>query len=238
MEKKMQDEEAYKRKRKIWGVISLVVLVALTVFLTVFIMKWLKKSNATGENFITYIQSFGPYSRLVALGIQILQVVVALIPGEAVEIGMGLVFGYVEGTVLCYIGVAIASALIFLLVKRFGVKLVELFMSREKIDNLRFINSEKKLERMIFILFFIPGTPKDLLTYFVGLTRIKFSRFMVISLIARFPSVVSSVVGGDLIAKGKIWQSVVLFAAVCLVSLAGMLLYNRIVEHRNRKNAE
>lgn len=137
---------------------------------------------------------------------------------------------------LCRSGNCIA--LVFLLTKYFGVKLVEIFVSREKIDNLRFINSETKLERLIFILYLIPGTPKDLLTYFAGLTKIKLHRFLIISLIARFPSIISSTVGGGMLANGEIWQSIVLFAGVCVVSIAGMLLYNKIIAAKNKKNAE
>ena len=96
------------------------------------------------------------------------------------------------------IGVAAASSLVFLLTRFLGVRLVEIFISREKIDELRFINSEEKLKRMIFLLFFIPGTPKDLLTYFAGLTRIKLHEFLIISMIARIPSLVSSTIGGTL----------------------------------------
>ena len=144
------------------------------------------------------------------LGLQCLQVIVAMIPGEILEVGAGYAFGAVEGTLLCMGGVAIASAMIFLLTKRLGVKLVETFISREKIDELRFINSEKKLKRLIFILFFIPGTPKDLFTYFAGLTRIKLSEFLVISLIARIPSVVSSTIGGHIIGQENYLSAIIL----------------------------
>ncbi len=232
------DDIRYIRKRKIWGGISVAVLLALLVFLTIFLTNWFREFSDTSENFQAYIDSFGAYGMLVGLGIQMLQVVVALIPGEAVEIGLGYAFGALEGTLICYAGVAIASVLVFLLTKYFGVKLVEIFVSREKIDNLRFINSETKLERLIFILYLIPGTPKDLLTYFAGLTKIKLHRFLIISLLARFPSIISSTVGGGMLANGEIWQSIVLFAGVCVVSIAGMLLYNKIIASKNKKNAE
>lgn len=135
-----------------------------------------------------------------------------------------------------YGGVAIASAMIFLLTKRLGVKLVETFISREKIDELRFINSEKKLKRLIFILFFIPGTPKDLFTYFAGLTRIKLSEFLVISLIARIPSVVSSTIGGHIIGQENYLSAIILFAVTGLVSLGGMAVYTQIVKRHEKRN--
>lgn len=103
------DDKRYIRKRKIWGGISVGVLLALLVFLTIFLTNWFREFSDTSEDFQAYIDSFGAYGMLVGLGIQMLQVVVALIPGEAVEIGLGYAFGAFEGTLICYAGVAIAS---------------------------------------------------------------------------------------------------------------------------------
>ena len=147
---------------------------------------------------------------------------------------MGYAFGAIEGTLLCLAGVALVSVPIFLLVKSVGVKAVELFISRDKIDSLRFINSEKRLKRLVFLLYFIPGTPKDLFTYFVGLTRLRLHEFLVITLIARIPSVISSTVGGNLIQKENYIGAVLLFVVTGAVSLGGMVLYNRLKERKSR----
>ncbi len=225
----------YQKRRRVIALCSLVILVALFSWLTYFLTKQFLVFDKSPEEFKAFVEGYGWTGRFVALGIQILQVIVSLIPGEVVEVGIGYTFGAVEGTLLCMAGVAIASSLVFLLVKRLGVRLVELFVSREKIDELRFINSEKKLKRLIFILFFIPGTPKDLLTYFVGLTRIKLHEFLIISLIARIPSLVSSTIGGNLIQQESYGGAVWLFVITGAISLAGMLLYNRIVSFRSKK---
>ncbi len=225
----------YQKRRRILAIISLAVLTALLAWLTYWLTKHFLVFQNSPEEFKAFVESYGWTGRFVALGIQMLQVIVSLIPGELVEVGIGYTFGAIEGTLLCMFGVALASALVFLLVKRLGVRLVEIFISREKIDQLRFINSEKKLKRLIFILFFIPGTPKDLLTYFVGLTRIRLHEFLVISLIARIPSLVSSTIGGNLIQRESYGQAALLFAVTGIVSLVGMLLYNRIVNYRNAK---
>lgn len=220
------------RRRRIVTAVSLCVVVLLTGWLTVVLARQLRQIGSTPEDFKTFIDSFGFAGVLVGLGIQVLQVIVALIPGEVVEIGLGGAFGAVEGTIICMLGVAIASSLVFLAVKRFGIRLVELFFPREKIDGLRFINSEQKLKRTVFLLFFIPGTPKDLLTYFVGLTRMKLSEFLAISLIARIPSVVSSTIGGNLIGERDYVSAAVLFAVTGAVSLLGIFLYELIVKRK------
>lgn len=217
-------------KRKIFAVISVFVLLALMGLATYLIYGWL--SSFSQEGFRDYIRSFGILGPFVMLLIQFLQVFIALIPGEFVETAAGFAFGPVFGTLICYIGVAAASSIVFLLTRRFGIRLVEVFTSRDKINELKFINTEKKRNYLIFLLFFIPGTPKDLLTYFVGLTDIKLGSFLVISLIARIPSVLSSTFGGHLLGVGQYWDAILLYAITGAVSLIGLMVYNKIIKRK------
>ncbi|MBQ4631692.1 MAG: TVP38/TMEM64 family protein [Clostridia bacterium] len=228
----MQSEKSnkLKRKKRIIALLSLAVVLLLMVFLAYFVVVKFFSHAKSGEEFREFIQGYGGYGFLVAIALQIIQVFIALIPGEAVEIGLGYAFGWFNGTLLCLVGVAIGSALIFLLTKKFGLRLVELFVSTEKINELKFINTEEKMKRFTFIVFFIPGTPKDLLTYFVGLTRMSLGEFLTITMFARIPSVVSSTVGGNFIGDGKYVEAVVLFVITAIISLLGLKLYNIFIK--------
>lgn len=229
------DNADYKRNRKLLAGISVAVVVILMLLATWFLGRWLAAFSQEGLR--DYIRSFGAASWLVFLVLQILQVFIALIPGELLESVAGFAFGPLVGTVLCYGGVAIGSLLIFLLTRKFGVKLVEVFISREKINQLRFLNSEKQRDLLIFLAFFIPGTPKDLLTYFVGLTEIKLRTFLVISLVARFPSIVSSTFGGHLVGEGKYVSAVIVYAVTGVVSLLGLLGYNAWMKRKENRES-
>lgn len=220
----------YTRKRKWFSGISIAVVAVLAGLLTLFVWKWL--ASFSQDAFRDYIRSFGFWGWLVLLGLQILQVFIALIPGELLETAAGYAFGPLLGTIICYAGVAIGSWLIFSLTRRFGVRLVEVFVSREKINSLRFLRTETRRNGLIFLLFFIPGTPKDLLTYFVGLTDIKLGSFLILSLAARFPSVISSTFGGHLLGEQDYLSAIILYAATGLISLAGLMIYNRILRKR------
>jgi len=220
----------YERRRKLLAGISIGVVVLLVLLLTWFLWRWL--ASFSQEGLRDYILSFGAASWLVFLVLQFLQVLIALIPGELLESVAGFVFGPLWGTVLCYIGIALASALVFVMSRRFGVKLVEIFTSREKINQLRFLNTEKKRNFLIFLLFFIPGTPKDLLTYFAGLTEIRMLDFLLISLVARIPSVISSTFGGHLLGEGRYIGAVILYGVTGAVSLIGMAGYNWWIKHK------
>ena len=223
----MEDKQ-YPYRRKVLAGISAGIVGLVILLLTWFLWKW--RAAFSQEGLRDYIRSFGAAAWLVFLLLQVLQVFVALIPGELLESAAGFVFGPVFGTLLCYAGIVIASSLVFWLTRKFGVKLVEVFISREKINQLRFLNTEKKRDFLIFMAFFIPGTPKDLLTYFVGLTEIRFGAFLAISLVARIPSVVTSTFGGHLLGEGEYLWAVIVYAATALISLFGMMLYNKLMK--------
>jgi uncharacterized membrane protein YdjX (TVP38/TMEM64 family) len=226
------ENQTYERRRKWLSGISLAVVAVIAILATVFIGRWL--GSFSDDSFRDYIRSFGPAGWLVLLGLQFLQVFVALIPGELLETGAGYAFGPVWGTLICYAGVAMASALVFLLTRRFGVKLVEVFISREKIDQLSFLRTERKRNTLVFLLFLIPGTPKDLLTYFVGLTDMKLGSFLLISLIARLPSVLSSTAGGHLLGEGNYVGALWLYGITGAVSIVGLLIYNAIMRKKQK----
>lgn len=220
----------YERRRKWLAGSSVAVVLLLVVLVTLFVSHWLRSFSQ--EDFRDYVRSFGAAGPVVVLCLQILQVFIALIPGEIVESAAGFVLGPWLGTVICYLGIAIASTLIFSLTRRYGVKLVEVFISREKIMELRFLNTEQKRNNLIFLLFFIPGTPKDLLTYFVGLTDIKLSTFLMLSMVARVPSMVTSTFGGHLLGQERYIGAVILYGVTGLLSLLGMVGYNRYLKKK------
>ena len=222
--------DQYERRRKVLAGISLAVVLMLVVVLTLFVSRWLRSFSR--DDFREYLRSFGAGGWLVMLGLQILQVFIALIPGEIVESAAGYAFGPWLGTAICYLGISMASALIFTLTRRYGVRLVEVFISREKINELRFLNTEQKRNTLIFLLFFIPGTPKDLLTYFVGLTDIRLRTFLLLSMVARIPSVLTSTFGGHLLGEERYIGAVILYGVTGLLSLLGLMGYNRYLKKK------
>ena len=132
----------------------------------------------------------------------------------------------------------VGSVLVFLFVRKCGIRAIEVFFPREKIDSLRFMRDEKKVEIFAFIAFLIPGTPKDILSYCAGITHMKLSTWVFISTVARFPSVVTSTVGGDALGMGQHLFAVIVFVVTIALSLVGLYFYNRAVKRRAEKYAE
>ena len=225
---------AYRRRRKTVSLISLGLLLGL-FGLIAFAAQPLLACVAQPEQFREWIESLGPWGYAAAVGIMCLQVVVAFIPGEVVEIGAGYAFGAAGGMLVCLVGAALASAVVFGFTRLFGYRMVEAFVTREKIQSLKFIKNSKRLNLLIFILFFIPGTPKDVFTYFIGLTPMKLSTFLFISTVARIPSVITSTLGGHALGLQNYTFALLVFAVTAVLSLAGLLIYRRMSRQPGQK---
>ena len=189
------------------------------------------------EEFKVWVDGLGFGGWLVTLGIQLLQIFVALIPGEPVELMLGYVWGPWLGTFTCLIGIFIGTATIFLLVRKFGMKFVSRFVDPEELKRYKFLRDKNKVDITVFILFFIPGTPKDALTYIAPIAPIGAVKYLLIATFARIPSIITSTILGDSIADGKWVLALVVFAITAVISVLGIILGNRYIEHR-KKNAE
>lgn len=170
--------------------------------------------------------------------ISAVQVIVALIPGEFVEIAAGYVFGSWIGSLLCLAGIVLGSCTTILLVRRFGSKLVYAFYPKEKIDALPIINDPPKRNLLTFLLFVIPGTPKDLFTYAIGLTDMSIPLYIALTTAARFPSVILSTLSGSAVGDEKYGKAVVFVIITAAVSGIGILVYQIFSKRHAQRQTE
>lgn len=229
-QERAQLTEAHKKKIYLFAIIVALIFIAAVGYL---VGKPMVEFVREPERFRAWVDSSGFASRVIFVGMVVFQLIIALIPGEPLEMGAGYAFGAVEGTILCIIGCVIGSALVFLFVRRFGVKLVEVFFPREKIRSLRFLQDSRRLNLLTFIVFFIPGTPKDLLSYFIGLTDMKLGTWLCITAVARIPSIVTSTVTGDALGLKDYQFALIAFGVTLALSLLGILVYRRLSARRH-----
>ena len=227
-----------ERHKKALYAAAIAIFILFTLAVSWFVGRPLIRFVRQPEQFRAWVEGHGLLGQLAFLGMTVLQIVIAIIPGEPLELGAGYAFGFWRGTLLCEIGILLGGLLVFLFVRRFGVKAVEVFFPREKIESLRFLHNEKRLTLWVFILFFIPGTPKDIMTYIVPLTPMKLSTFLLLSTVARLPSVVTSTIGGNALGTGKLTFALIVFGATALISALGILIYRRICKRSEARQKE
>ena len=223
-----------KKHKKIAGILSIAAFLIFFIIVFYFVGRPMLQFVSEPELFRKWIDQKGFLGKAAFVGMMALQVVVAIIPGEPLEIGAGYAFGVWEGTLLCLIGQAVGSIIVFLFVKYVGIRAVEVFFSKEKIQSLKFLKHHDQLDLLVFILFFIPGTPKDILTYFVGLTPMKLTTFILITFFARIPSVITSTIGGNAIGLQNYQFAVITFIVTLIISGIGILIYRKITKRHER----
>src|SRR3989339_694520 len=155
----------------------LIALISLCIFF--FIHFDLYNFFKNRERVIGFINSFGPLSVVIFIGLQVLQVIIAPIPGEISGFIGGYLYGPVLGTLYSIIGLSIGSLLAFFLARWLGQPLLEEITSPATIQKYDYFIEHKGIPA-IFVLFFIPGFPKDILSYIIGLSRLKASTFIMI----------------------------------------------------------
>jgi uncharacterized membrane protein YdjX (TVP38/TMEM64 family) len=227
-------------RTKLIKIASIVLLIGVMVWLTLQIWPFINslRNEASRAAFQKEITEKGVWGWFTFFGIQVLQVVVALIPGEPIELLAGVIYGTFGGLLTCLAGVLLGTVIVFYGVRLLGYSFVNAFVEGEKLSKLNFLKNTKRLELITFILFFIPGTPKDVLTYFAGLTPIKPLRFFIISTLARIPSVITSTIVGDRLSEGRILESVIIFAVTAAVAAIGIVVYNLIVKRMNERDGQ
>lgn len=223
-------KETYKRISIGIFIFALVVLSAIVVPLI-----WSYKEP---ELFNEFIKNFGIWGMAVMFFIQVAQIVVALIPGELIEFVAGTLYGCIGGAVFCLIGIAVGQYIIFKCVRALGRNFVENIADSKVVKKMKFLQNEKKLKTVIFVLFFIPGTPKDLITYIVPFTKISLKDFLMISLIARIPSVVSSTFAGSAFAEKNFQTLCIAYIVIAIISIAGLLGYKKWEKKKTKKEKQ
>lgn len=206
-------------------IVSFIIFAVVMIFLSIICIPLVKMlSSEEGRLELQgIIKADMTWGIVIYLVLQILQVIVALVPGGVIQILGGVLFGGFWGTILCICGILLGAIIVYVLVKKFGKPIIEAFFDEKVVTKFSFLQDSKKLELVIFILFLIPGIPKDLLTYIAPLTKIKMSSFLTLSTLARIPAIIMSTVFGSTLSSGNIVAAIVIFIIVACLGIMGIL---------------
>ena len=181
-----------------------------------------------------WLETNGAVGVLIFALLNAVQVIIAVIPGGPFEVAAGYLFGPWLGTLLCDVAMTSGSVFVFLLVKKLGMPFIRLFFSQEQIDSVHLLKDTKRLKPILFLLFLVPGTPKDLITYLVGLTKLPLGSWITICFVGRLPAILFSALGGSALGEAE-YGMVIAVAVILTVSyLVGTWFYQRW----NKKDAE
>jgi uncharacterized membrane protein YdjX (TVP38/TMEM64 family) len=210
----------------------LLLLVALIILLGTYGLRPLSILGSWGENlrkfytekksFAEFLTSLGSYSPIFFILLQALQVVIALIPGELTGIVGGYIYGAPFGFIFSTLGLALGSMVAFELARSVGRPFVEKFVNQKLIKKFEFLTTDTGAT-LCFLLFLIPGFPKDVLCYLLGLSRIKLTAFLVLSTLGRMPGTLLLTLQGASIRSQRYHTAGAIAATGVIIVFVGYL---------------
>ena len=218
------------RKHAVTVLIVLMIVVLFIRFLPD-VIKLAKNPQALRD----YLASFGYAGFLVFILLEIIQVVIAIIPGDLFHIAAGFIYSMPLGFFLAYLGEMLGAFLAFGLARYFGSGFVKKFVSSEQIEKLSVLLNSSGGILGILVLCLIPGIPKDILIYAAGVTPIKPSRFLTIFLLCRIPDIFIKASGGAAFTERNYTGLIAVIAAFAVFIAVGFLLKKKFLTNDAQK---
>lgn len=195
----------------------LVLLVCIPLYLWFFQHDILKELSNIDHIKMLFAQ-YHTESLFIYIGLQILQIVISILPGQGLQFVAGLVYGFWPGFFLSMIGALAGSIITYYLAGFLGRDALHLLFGKRHIDDyLEKINSKKGF-MLVFLIYLIPGVPKDLCTYVAGISHMKLKAFLVLSMIGRAPGIMGSLLIGREVGEGN-------YTSVIIISLIAIILF-------------
>ncbi|HAF59786.1 MAG TPA: hypothetical protein DCK81_01385 [Clostridiales bacterium UBA9856] len=184
------------------SITKLLILVCIVVVLPIYIYFQYPEffmQFRTLESINDYLSRYHTASIFVYLGLQIVQIVISIIPGQIVQFAGGYAYGFWLGYLLAISGIAIGTSIAFGLARVLGRDGVHLLFGEKRIT--KFVNqlNSKRAIAILLVLFAIPGFPKDLITYAAGISNFKYKPFLLLSLIGRTPALMGTILMGSML---------------------------------------
>ncbi len=218
------------RKSRLPALIAFPLLIAAIFIPAIVFRREIWRLFTSGEELRAWVEAGGAAAPLVFILIQAVQVVVFVIPGEVPQIAGGWLFGTWLGTLYSIIGILLGSCISFFLARLLGVPFVHALFPKEQVGKIEKLLDTPRSKIIFFLLFAIPGIPKDILCYVAGLSPMRFLTFAAISFLGRLPGILGSAFIGNA-AAGERWLLAGIVAGIAVLLFgAGFLLRDRIMK--------
>ena len=223
-----------KKTKLILSVLKLLLLIGIVVAVPVYIYFYQQDFLAQFKSFddvIVYLEQYRFESIFVYIGIQVLQIVISIIPGQAFQFAAGYLYGFFFGLLFSVIGALIGTTISFYLARLLGKGALHLFFGEERMTYFIERLNSKRAYTIVFLLYLIPGLPKDVVSYAAGVSEMKFKAFMAFSMAGRIFGMSGSLLIGALylhqyyICMGIIGVVAVIAFVLCIIYRKKIHLY-------------
>ncbi len=229
--------ENAKKSKVAVSIFKFLILITIVVAIPVYIAvcKWdLIQSFGSLDEVVDFLKGYKAESILVYVGMQVLQIVVSIIPGQAFQFAAGILYGFLLGLLLSIIGAVIGTTITFYLAKILGQDALHLFFTEEKFNYFVERLNSKKAYTLVLLIYLIPGLPKDIMSYAAGVSSMNFKAFLAISVVGRLPGMAGSLLVGALYFKGHYVAMWIVAAAAVIAFFLCIIKRKKIFEYMDR----
>lgn len=228
----MKDRKKLK-KYIINGLIWTLVIILLVVVYFQFSRKFTVFRDP--EKLKNLILSFGSYSIFAFIILQMIQVIIFFIPGEVMQVAGGYIFGPIIGGIASAVGIILGSAVAYFIANLCGKKYINKLVEKNNLTKIKKILDAGSNNVVIFVIYFIPGIPKDILVYVAGVSNISLKDFLIYSSVGRLPWIIASAIFGHGIHSGNYASMIIIGIISGVLFLIGILRGHRIIDFFHRK---
>lgn len=222
--------------KKIIMKISVVVLAILIIMLLFKFIPKLLLMTVSLKEFNKYILSMGKLGAVMLVLFQVLQTVIAPIPGEVIQIAGGYIYGLSLGTIYSVLGLVIGSGIAFYFTRLIGADFIVNLIKKKKLKWMLNIMESRKFEIILFVIFLVPGLPKDFMIYVAGLTTLRPMKFFVILIASRVPSIMASVSIGANMNAGNYLLTIIVSVIAIIGFIIGIFYKDNIIKKLSKEN--
>ncbi len=228
---KHRKDKLHKRIKLVSTILKFALLLGIIIGLPLYIYFYqpqLIKDMSSMENVNAFFRQYHAESIFVYIGAQILQIVICVIPGQWLQFAAGYMYGFWLGFLYSVIGAALGSILTYYLAKLLGRDAMHLIFGEAKINEFIHKLNSKKAIVIVFLIFLIPGVPKDLCNYAAGISEMRLKPFLIVSLVGRSPGMMGSLLIGRQIEAGQYTGAVVIAVAAVILCVIGVIMRKRL----------
>ena len=221
-------EKENKRRVMLSAVkISMLVLivVGIPLYLWFFHGDWIK-SFENIDDVVAFLEKYETQSIFVYIGLQIVQIVISIIPGQVFQMAAGYIYGFWPALLFAMTGALLGTTLSFMLAKALGRDFLHIFFGEEKMSYYIERLNSKKMYAIVFFLYLIPGIPKDMVSYAAGVSEIKFKPFIIISALGRLPGMIGCLLMGDMMMEEN-YTGAVIIGVFAVITFALCIIFRK-----------
>ena len=168
------------------------------------------------------------------IAFQIIQLIICILPGQWLQLAAGIAWGFWIGLLLSLIGALFGSILTYFLAKYLGTDALRLIFGQDKLDQLTEKLDSKAGITAVFLIYLIPGLPKDLCNYAAGVSQIKLKPFLIVSMVGRTPGMIASLLIGKHLSLGSYHVAVIIAIIAGILFVLGIIFRNKLTSFVNK----